>query len=47
MIVLTFGAVNKDVTRKTFSDNHGHNILKFFDVLQHFLLTISGTNRDY
>ena len=39
---------NKGMKRKKkFSDNHLHNILKLFDVLQNFIFTTSETMSVY
>ena len=45
---LTIKVVNKDIKAKeNFADNHGHNILRLFDVLPNFLFTTSETKCDY
>ena len=45
---LTIGAVNKDIkSKRTFADNHFHNILRLFDVLPTSLFITGETMRDY
>ena len=48
MIVLTIGAVNKDIkSKEKFSDNHFNNILRLFDVLLKFSFTAREKKCDY
>ena len=48
MTVLLIGAADKDIkTKKNFGGNHGHNILRLFDVLPNFPFTTIETNRRY
>ena len=46
--VLTIGAgINILKSRENFVYDHGHDILRFFVTLPHFLFTTSETKRDY
>ena len=49
MTALTIWAVKKDIKRKKkfFSENPGHNISRFSDVLPKFIFTTSETKCDY
>ena len=40
-------AVNKDIKKRKHTDNPGHNILTFLDVLAIFLFTKREAMRDY
>ena len=45
---LTIGAINKNInSKRKFSKNHGHSILRPFVTLPDFLFTTSETNPDY
>ena len=47
-LFLTIGAVNKDIKSKgRLRTNHGHNILRLFDIWPNFLFTASETERNY
>ena len=42
-----FSTIKTQKAKEYFADNHGHNILIFFDTLQNFLFTTSETKRGY
>ena len=44
--MIDFSNRTVDKNKKTFADNHGHNILRVFDTLPNFLFTTSEAKRD-